>query len=136
MFFWSHSYNIVCTVCPHKFSNSEFRGTRLSVNHTSFAGLNESLRVLSAVLPRFREIRYKRSAHKAAVRSWISRKSAQGRPCFSCGHEWKCICACCVQPWGVRKTKVRLGSGRAASRSASDAAVLPNVLLHIVAELW
>ena len=60
---------IVHTTCPHKFSDSEFRETRLGGNQTSLAGVNESLPVLSAVQFRLCEIRYKRSAYKAAVRS-------------------------------------------------------------------
>jgi hypothetical protein len=36
---------------------------------------------------------------------WISWKLAEGRPYFSCGREWNCMYACCVQPCGIMKVK-------------------------------
>ena len=50
VFFSLNSDKIVYTTRPHKFSDSEFRETRLGENHTLLAGVNESLPFPSACI--------------------------------------------------------------------------------------
>jgi hypothetical protein len=49
------------------------------------------------------------SAHCFVKRLWVSWKLAQGKPCFSCGHQWSYIYVCTFKPYDIFKGKNAFG---------------------------